>query len=134
MTEDAVQSSDVSPGTQSRRLGMTVLAAGLAALAGGVWLAGRGEPLPVSTTDGAAPYQVDVNTAGWAELSLVPGLGGVLAKRIVEYRDRHGPYRSLDELVAINGIADVRLREIRPYLTLAAGSPTGGDRRDRSEP
>ncbi|HOI54080.1 MAG TPA: helix-hairpin-helix domain-containing protein [Phycisphaerae bacterium] len=134
MTDDPVESRDASPGAQSRRLGMAVLAAGLAVLAGGAWLAGRGEPLPVSVPDRGVPYQVDVNAAGWAELSLVPGLGGVLARRIVEYRDRHGPYRSLNDLVAINGIADVRLREIRPYLTLAAESPTDGDRCGRPGP
>ncbi|MBN2583554.1 MAG: helix-hairpin-helix domain-containing protein [Planctomycetes bacterium] len=111
---------------------MTLLAAGMLAMVAGGWLARRGEPLSMpGPAEGEAPYRVDVNAVDWPELSLVPGLGGVLARRIVERRERQGPYRSLDELVEIDGIGAIRLREIRPYLTIAGESPLDGDHHDR---
>jgi hypothetical protein len=73
------------------------------------------------------PIQVDLNRADWYELGLVPGLGQVMSQRIVDYRDRHGPYNSVDELLhvkdeGITGIGKIRLEAIRPYLKLTPPS------------
>jgi competence ComEA-like helix-hairpin-helix protein len=109
---------------RSQRLGLLVL--GAAMLAGCLlWLVGRGSQLPAGAepAPGDAPYRVNVNTAGWPELSLVPGLGETLARRIVEYRGARGPLRSLDELVEVNGIGRVRLEQMRPYLVLTDAAP-----------
>jgi DNA uptake protein ComE-like DNA-binding protein len=63
-------------------------------------------------------YLVDVNQAPWYELSLVPGLGGTLSRRIVDHR----PYASLDDLLGerggVRGIGRTRLEELRPFLTV----------------
>ncbi len=51
---------------------------------------------------------VDVNTASHAELRVLPGVGPVIAQRIVDRREHVGPFRSVDELFAIRGIGSVR--------------------------
>lgn len=60
---------------------------------------------------------VDINTAGVEELMTVPGIGQVIAQRIVEYRDKNGPYASVDDLLKIQGIGEKSLARIRERLT-----------------
>jgi competence protein ComEA len=55
---------------------------------------------------------VNVNTATTAELESLPGIGPVIARRIVEGR----PYRSVDDLDRVKGIGPKRLAEIRPLV------------------
>ena len=64
------------------------------------------------------PYEfvVDVNEAQWPELSLLPGIGETLAKRIVESRSTDGPYRKLSDLRRVKGIGPRKLDQIEPYL------------------
>jgi competence ComEA-like helix-hairpin-helix protein len=52
--------------------------------------------------------RVDVNTASRDELRVLPGVGPAIAQRIIERRERVGPFRSVDELFAIRGIGPVR--------------------------
>jgi competence protein ComEA len=64
---------------------------------------------------------VDVNAAGADDLAAVPGVGRAVAARIVEMRERVGPFDSLDELLDVAGMTDERLERARPYLAL--GNP-----------
>jgi beta-lactamase superfamily II metal-dependent hydrolase len=57
--------------------------------------------------------RLNVNTASQAELEALPGIGPVLARRIVEGR----PYRSVEELERVEGIGKKRLGKIRPLVT-----------------
>ena len=52
---------------------------------------------------------------------LLPGIGPALSARIVEYRQRKGPFRSVWELGRVRGIGPVLLERIRPYVK--AGGP-----------
>lgn len=61
-------------------------------------------------------FQVDINRADWPELTLLPGVGEVLAKSIVESREAKGEFRSHDELRRVKGIGKKTLDKIRPYL------------------
>jgi competence ComEA-like helix-hairpin-helix protein len=60
---------------------------------------------------------IDLNHASAVELDALPGIGPVLAGRIVEHRDRHGPFRAPDELLAVRGIGPNLLARLEPYLT-----------------
>ena len=65
----------------------------------------------------AAPsVALDVNEAASADLARVPGIGRSIAARIVEMRDRDGPFSSLDELLDVGGMTQSRLEHARPYL------------------
>lgn len=65
---------------------------------------------------------VDLNTATVEELTTLPGIGEVIAQRIVTYRQTHGPFTSLEELMQVEGIGEKRIEGIRNYVTLG-GTP-----------
>jgi competence protein ComEA len=64
----------------------------------------------------AAPVSVDINAANAVELGGVPGIGRAVAERVVELREREGPFGSLDELLDVAGMTQSRLERARPYL------------------
>lgn len=64
----------------------------------------------------AAAHDVDVNSADAETLGRVPGVGRAIAARIVELRERDGPYGSLDELLDVAGMTSGRLERARPFL------------------
>jgi competence protein ComEA len=66
----------------------------------------------------AATALVNVNTATAEELETLPGIGEVLAATIVQYREEHGPFTSVDQLVDVSGIGEVTLEEIRDLVTV----------------
>lgn len=61
---------------------------------------------------------INLNTATAEQLDGLPGVGPTLAQRIVEYRNAHGPFKSLDELVAIRGISNRMIEDWRDRLTV----------------
>ena len=79
--------------------------------------------LALVTTAFAQPA-LDIDTADAATLAAsLPGIGPVKARRIVEYRERHGPFVTLDALEAVKGIGPATLERIRAHL--AGRAPTG---------
>ena len=60
---------------------------------------------------------VDINSASAADLEKVPGIGPSLARRIVEFRDKNGPYSTVEDLLKIQGIGEKSLSHFREYLT-----------------
>jgi competence protein ComEA len=56
---------------------------------------------------------VDLNTATAEELDALPGVGPVTAQKIVDYRNEHGPYRSVDDLDAIPGIGPAKIANLQ---------------------
>ena len=63
-----------------------------------------------------ARFQVDVNSAAWPELVQIPGVGRTLADRIVDSREREGPFGEVEDLRRVHGIGRKTLDSIRPYL------------------
>ncbi|MER6826685.1 ComEA family DNA-binding protein [Streptosporangium sp. NPDC000563] len=69
-------------------------------------------PNPVNPVDPATAV-VDLNTATPEQLERLPGVGEVLARRIAEYRDAHGGFRTVEELRDVSGIGDRKYAEMR---------------------
>ena len=68
-----------------------------------------------------ASEKIHLNSASAVELTEIKGVGDVLARRIIEYRQAHGQFKSLEELANIKGVGDKKLKKITPYLTLSEG-------------
>ncbi len=72
-----------------------------------------GTPPPVSTPAGK---KINLNTATLEELDSLPGIGPVLAQRIIEYRQTIGPFQSVDDLLHVKGIGSALLEKIRDLV------------------
>jgi competence protein ComEA len=59
---------------------------------------------------------VDINKATANDLQKLPGIGPSLAKQIVAYREKHGPFRRVEDLMAIKGIGFKKWKEIKPFV------------------
>jgi len=75
-------------------------------------------PPPLASAPSAPAARVNLNRAGVEELEILPDVGPVLAARIVEWRRRHGRYRTVDDLRAVKGIGKTRLERLRPLVTV----------------
>ena len=61
-------------------------------------------------------YQIDLNSATWVEWSQLPGIGPVLARRIVQDREDNGPFGSIKDLTRVKGIGPKKLEDMRPFV------------------
>lgn len=100
--------------------GLFVLAASGLLLTISYWVYHGGHRGQLIEIDRAPPlsakYLVDVNKADWPEIIQLPGLGEVLAQRVIADRQNRGPFRDLDDLTRVDGIGAKTLEKIRPYL------------------
>jgi competence protein ComEA len=62
--------------------------------------------------------RININTASTKELEDLPGIGKGLAARIIEHRDKYGPFRRAEHLIIVRGISDRRFRELRDLITV----------------
>ncbi len=68
------------------------------------------------TATSSGSGKINLNTATLEELESLPGVGPVLAQRIIEYRDQHGPFQSVDDLLNVDGIGPALLNKIRDLV------------------
>ena len=88
----------------------SVVFAMLIVLTAAVAIAADGGPSPKGV--------VNINTAEGEQLQLLPRVGPALAERIINFREIHGPFKSIDELVAVRGIGESSLEQLRPYVAV----------------
>jgi competence protein ComEA len=67
-----------------------------------------------------AVSKVNLNRASADELQVLPGIGPVLAQRMVDWRKTHGRYRTVDDLQEVKGIGKKRLEQLRPLVMVKA--------------
>jgi len=60
-----------------------------------------------------------VNAASAADLEALPGIGPVMARRLVQYRHAHGSFKNLEDLLEVSGLGEKKLARLKPYLTLS---------------
>jgi competence ComEA-like helix-hairpin-helix protein len=66
---------------------------------------------------------IDINTATVEQLQQLPGVGPVTAKSIVDFREKSGPFRRIEDLLAIRGISETRFKAIAPYVKVLPTTP-----------
>jgi len=85
-----------------------------------------GAAAPTSAAAPAAPKAsagearpVDLNTADSSALESVPGIGKSLSQRILAFRDKNGPFQSVNDLLKVQGVGEKSIQKLRPYLTVS---------------
>ncbi|MER7545835.1 helix-hairpin-helix domain-containing protein [Actinomadura sp.] len=73
-------------------------------------------PAPAASASGAPGTPLDLNTATPDQLDDLPGVGPVLAQRIVAYRTQHGGFRSVEQLQEVSGIGAHRFADLKPMV------------------
>ncbi|MBE2228007.1 MAG: helix-hairpin-helix domain-containing protein [Ignavibacteria bacterium] len=61
--------------------------------------------------------KLNLNNSTAAELEMLPGIGRVMAERIVEYRESRGLFRNINEIKNVNGIGDKKFLDIKEFIT-----------------
>jgi competence protein ComEA len=62
---------------------------------------------------------VNINTASAAEFEALPGIGPKMAQRIVEYREKNGAFKKLEDLMNVKGIGEKNFLKLKAQLTVA---------------
>ena len=93
---------------------LTVLLAALPCLA-----AVQAKPTPAAAKP-AATTIVNLNTASATDFEGLPGIGAKTAARIVEYRQKNGPFKKVEELMNVRGVGEKSFLKLKPQLTIAA--------------
>ena len=64
------------------------------------------------------PERININAASTKDLERLPGIGKGLAERIVDHREKYGPFRRPEHLIIMRGISDRRFRALRDLITV----------------
>jgi competence protein ComEA len=78
--------------------------------------------LALALTSSPSWAVVDINTATQSELEAVRGLGPSKAKAIIEYREKNGPFKSVDDLDNVKGFGKATVDKLKSELTVGAGA------------
>jgi competence protein ComEA len=73
-------------------------------------------PAAPSSASSATGGPVDLNRASAADLEALPGIGPALAQAIIDHREQHGPFRSVDDLADVRGIGPAKMEQLRPLV------------------
>ena len=63
---------------------------------------------------------VNINTASATDLEALPGIGAKTAARIVEYRQKNGPFKKIEELMNVRGVGEKNFLKLKPQISVAA--------------
>ena len=100
-------------------LRMVVSVFSLAACLAAPLLAQSATPRP-SNAPAKPAAMVNLNTATSAELETLPGVGAKMASRIIEYRQKKGPFKKIEELMNVQGMGERNFLKLRSQLTVSA--------------
>jgi competence protein ComEA len=81
----------------------------------------KGETPPGAASGGSAQQpggKVNINSATASDFENLPGIGPVLAQKIVDYREQHGPFRSIQDLMKVIGIGQKKFDSLSAYVTV----------------
>jgi comEA protein len=74
--------------------------------------------LKLSPKEVAINKKININSAPIDELSLLPGIGNRVAARIIEYRNSHNRFKSIDELMKVKGIGEKKFDKLKDYVVV----------------
>jgi competence protein ComEA len=81
-------------------------------------VASSAKPSAEGTATQSEGEKININLADSETLSLLPGIGEVLAGRIVEYREKNGDFTDISEIMYVNGIGQSTFDKLKDYITV----------------
>jgi competence protein ComEA len=110
------------------RMSLSLVAAALLCLATCPTVAAQTSssgPAPRSRSTAKAPFTgtLNINTASATDLQALPGIGAKTAARIVDYRQKNGPFKKIEELMNVQGVGEKNFLKLKPQITVAAPKP-----------
>jgi competence protein ComEA len=102
------------------RLVVSLLSAALLAAAPSFGAVPQEKASPRSSGKPAAGAVVNINTAPATELQTLPGIGAKTAARIVEYRQKNGPFKKIEELMNVRGVGEKNFLKLKAQVTVSA--------------
>jgi competence protein ComEA len=103
----------------------------LVTIAGLLALASAAPGTAAAQSKGAAPTAakpavtgaININTAPSADLEKLPGIGPKTAERIVEYRQKNGPFKKIEELMNVRGVGEKNFLKLKDMVNVGAAKP-----------
>jgi len=78
-------------------------------------------PAPKPAATAAAP--VNLNTATAEQLATIPGVGPKMAERIIDYRQKNGGFKKVEDLMNVSGVGEKSFLKMKPLITITAARP-----------
>ena len=78
-------------------------------------------PAPKPAATAAAP--VNLNTATAEQLATIPGVGPRMAERIIDYRQKNGGFKKIEDLMNVSGVGEKSFLKMKPLITITAARP-----------
>ena len=101
----------------TRMMTAIVLALGLITTAAAAQDAPKTAASRPAATNGAV---INLNTASVAQLETLPGIGKSTAERILEYRQKNGAFKKVEDLMNVRGIGEKNFLKLKPLVTVSA--------------
>ncbi len=86
------------------------------------WL-GAQKAQPAKSDTAAVPAIVNLNTATAEQLDSLPGVGPKVAARIIEYRQKNGPFKKIEDVMNVRGVGEKNFLKIKSRLTVGPAKP-----------
>lgn len=83
-----------------------------------------------SHADDASAKKIDINSASMKELQTLPQIGAAVAQRIVDYREKHGKFSKIEEIMKVKGIGEKTFLKIKPLITVGQESKTKKEKQE----
>jgi competence protein ComEA len=77
-------------------------------------------------TSAAPTTPVNINTATQEQLESLPGLGAKVAQRIIEYRQKNGNFKKVEDLMNVKGVGEKSFLKLKPMLTVSQKPESAG--------